>query len=80
MELNQILEGMLSQKASDLYITVDAPILFRVDGELRPQGDKLNAAQVSQLLDAMMDQVTEQPEPHSISRLEVAVHHRHETG
>ncbi|MEZ9445810.1 PilT/PilU family type 4a pilus ATPase [Vibrio sp. 10N.222.54.F12] len=56
MELNQILEGMLSQKASDLYITVDAPILFRVDGELRPQGEKLNAAQVAQLLDAMMDQ------------------------
>ncbi|UTT83860.1 PilT/PilU family type 4a pilus ATPase [Vibrio pelagius] len=56
MELNQILEGMLSQKASDLYITVDAPVLFRVDGELRPQGEVLNAAQVSQLLDAMMDQ------------------------
>lgn len=56
MELNQILEGMLSQKASDLYITVDAPVLFRVDGELRPQGEKLNTAQVSQLLDAMMEQ------------------------
>ena len=56
MELNQILEGMLSQRASDLYITVDAPVLFRVDGELRPQGEKLNSAQVSQLLDAMMNQ------------------------
>jgi len=56
MELNQILEGMLSQKASDLYITVDAPVLFRVDGELRPQGEVLNEDQVSQLLDAMMDQ------------------------
>ncbi|WP_394247563.1 PilT/PilU family type 4a pilus ATPase [Vibrio profundi] len=56
MELNQILEGMISQKASDLYITVGAPILFRVDGELRAQGEKLTEGQVAQLLDAMMDQ------------------------
>ncbi|MGB1281036.1 MAG: type IV pili twitching motility protein PilT, partial [Vibrio cyclitrophicus] len=55
MELNQILDGMIEQKASDLYLTVDAPVLFRVDGELRPQGEKLDAQQVKQLLDAMMD-------------------------
>ena len=55
MELNQCLEGMLNQKASDLYITVGAPILFRVDGELRAQGEKLTTPQVIDLLDAMMD-------------------------
>ncbi|MEI8672516.1 PilT/PilU family type 4a pilus ATPase [Vibrio sp. SA48] len=55
MELNQCLEGMLNKKASDLYITVGAPILFRVDGELRAQGEKLTTPQVIDLLDAMMD-------------------------
>lgn len=55
MKLNQCLEGMLNQKASDLYITVGAPILFRVDGELRAQGEKLTTPQVIDLLDAMMD-------------------------
>ncbi len=28
MELNQYLDGMLTHKASDLYITVGAPILY----------------------------------------------------
>ena len=55
MELNQILAGMNEEKASDLYITVGAPILFRIDGELRPQGEKLSEDQVTILLDAMMD-------------------------
>ncbi|OIQ24643.1 PilT/PilU family type 4a pilus ATPase [uncultured Vibrio sp.] len=56
MELDQCLQGMLSEKASDVYITVGAPILFRVDGELRAQGDKLNEAQVHGLLSTMMDE------------------------
>ncbi|MGF1721510.1 PilT/PilU family type 4a pilus ATPase [Vibrio kyushuensis] len=55
MELNQCLQGMINEKASDVYITVGAPILFRVDGELRAQGDKLNEEQVKQLLTSMMD-------------------------
>ncbi|MGF1697345.1 PilT/PilU family type 4a pilus ATPase [Vibrio lamellibrachiae] len=55
MELNQCLQGMINEKASDVYITVGAPILFRVDGELRAQGDKLNEDQVKQLLTSMMD-------------------------
>ena len=55
MDLNKFLEGMLALKASDLYITVGAPILFRVDGELRPQGDKLSENDVALLLDSAMD-------------------------
>lgn len=55
MDLNKFLESMLALKASDLYITVGAPILFRVDGELRPQGDKLNESDVAQLLDNAME-------------------------
>ncbi|OEF06451.1 PilT/PilU family type 4a pilus ATPase [Vibrio genomosp. F10] len=56
MELNQCLQGMITQKASDVYITVGAPILFRVDGELRAEGAKLSEAEVEQLLGAMMEQ------------------------
>ncbi|MGY3570852.1 PilT/PilU family type 4a pilus ATPase [Vibrio paucivorans] len=55
MDLNQCLQQMIELKASDLYLTVDAPILFRVDGELRAQGDKLNEGQVTRFLNAMMD-------------------------
>ncbi|AGB10891.1 PilT/PilU family type 4a pilus ATPase [Vibrio parahaemolyticus] len=55
MDLNKFLEGMLTLKASDLYITVGAPILFRVDGELRPQGEKLTEHDVAKLLDSAMD-------------------------
>ncbi|SUP57329.1 twitching motility protein PilT [Vibrio vulnificus] len=56
MDLNKILEGMITLKASDLYITVGAPVLFRVDGELRPQGEKLSQIEVAQLLDGAMDE------------------------
>ncbi|MCV5332270.1 hypothetical protein OFD71_28750, partial [Escherichia coli] len=55
MDLNKFLEGMLTLKASDLYITVGAPILFRVDGELRPQGEKLTESDVAALLDSAME-------------------------
>lgn len=57
MDLNKFLEGMLTLKASDLYITVGAPILFRVDGELRPQGEKLTEHDVAKLLDSAMDRI-----------------------
>ncbi len=56
MHLNTILETMLTLNASDLYITVDAPVLFRVHGELTPQGEKLKEYDVAKLLDAMMDE------------------------
>ncbi|MCG6283358.1 ATPase, T2SS/T4P/T4SS family, partial [Vibrio diabolicus] len=56
MQLEECLQGMMTHKASDLYITVGAPVLYRVDGELRAQGEKLDEAQVSALLAAMMDE------------------------
>jgi twitching motility protein PilU len=55
MELKQMLDTMVSLKASDVYITVGAPCLFRVDGELRANGDKLHQSGVTALLDSMMD-------------------------
>ncbi|MBY7984683.1 PilT/PilU family type 4a pilus ATPase [Vibrio fluvialis] len=56
MQLEECLQGMMTHKASDLYITVGAPVLYRVDGELRAQGEKLDEAQVNALLAAMMDE------------------------
>lgn len=55
MQLDQILQEMLTQGASDLYITVAAPILYRVNGDLQPQGEALSEAQVRELLLRMMD-------------------------
>ncbi|KOO08068.1 PilT/PilU family type 4a pilus ATPase [Vibrio hepatarius] len=55
MDVNVFLQGMNNQKASDLYITVGAPVLYRVDGELRAHGDKLSQADVDALLSNMMD-------------------------
>ncbi|ANU37508.1 PilT/PilU family type 4a pilus ATPase [Vibrio scophthalmi] len=53
--MDAFLQGMSEQKASDLYITVGAPVLYRVDGELQPQGDKLAEQEVFALLNSLMD-------------------------
>ncbi|USD65619.1 PilT/PilU family type 4a pilus ATPase [Vibrio sp. SCSIO 43136] len=57
MELNQILQQMVAKKASDIYITVGAPCLLRVHGELEAVGEVLNEHQVHTLLDSAMDDV-----------------------
>lgn len=56
MAMDSFLQGMKQHKASDLYITVDAPVLYRIDGELQPSGEKLSAEQVFELLDSIMDE------------------------
>ncbi|CAM4304736.1 MULTISPECIES: PilT/PilU family type 4a pilus ATPase [Vibrio] len=55
MELKELLGAMTQHKASDLYITVDAPCMFRVDGELQPFGEKLHQSGVTAFLDSIMD-------------------------
>lgn len=55
MDIDAFLQEMNNQKSSDLYITVGAPILYRVDGELRAHGEKLSHAVVNSLLESMMD-------------------------
>ena len=55
MDLDIFLKRMRDLNASDLYITVGAPILFRVDGELRPKGEALTKPEVEYLLDSTMD-------------------------
>ncbi|UAB70685.1 PilT/PilU family type 4a pilus ATPase [Vibrio sp. SCSIO 43132] len=56
MELNQVLSEMVSLKASDIYITVGAPVLLRVHGELQPLGEPLTEESAFHLLDTMMDE------------------------
>ncbi len=72
MELNHYLQSMATLKASDLYITVGAPVLLRVDGEMRPQGDTLSEPQVIALLNEMMDE-ERQAEFHSCREANFAV-------
>ncbi|KGY11781.1 twitching motility protein PilT [Vibrio tubiashii] len=72
MDIDAFLQQMIDHKASDLYITVDAPILYRVDGELKPYGDKLSHAVVSSLLDSMMDH-DRQHEFHSTKEANFAI-------
>ncbi|PMH43734.1 type IV pili twitching motility protein PilT [Vibrio sp. 10N.286.49.B3] len=60
MQLSHILQGMLAPKASDVYITVGAPILYRVDGDLVPHGEVLTKEDVFQLLDSAMDEGRQQ--------------------
>lgn len=55
MQLSQILDIMVSSKASDIYLTVGAPCLFRINGELKPQGEPLDRHAVEALLFEMMD-------------------------
>lgn len=56
MDINVFLQGMNSQKASDLYITVGAPVLYRVDGELRAHGEKLTLSDVDNLLSSVLEE------------------------
>ncbi len=56
MSFDDILTAMSAEKASDLYLTVGAPALYRVDGELKPKGDELTDEQVNALLDSVMDE------------------------
>ncbi|NVD05603.1 PilT/PilU family type 4a pilus ATPase [Vibrio sp. JPW-9-11-11] len=55
MDSDLYLQKMIEQKSSDLYITVGAPILYRVDGELKAEGEKLSHAMVTSLIEGMMD-------------------------
>ncbi|MBD1576241.1 PilT/PilU family type 4a pilus ATPase [Vibrio sp. S11_S32] len=55
MQLDQVLEMMVGSKASDIYLTVGAPCLFRIDGELKAHGGALDKGAVEALLFEMMD-------------------------
>ena len=54
MKLDQLLDNMVQKKASDVYITVDAPCLLRVHGEFQQLGEKQTVDSVTALLAEMM--------------------------
>jgi twitching motility protein PilU len=56
MKLQDILNEVVSKKASDLYITVDSPCLLRIDGHLHALGEELMRKGVDALFDEAMDQ------------------------
>lgn len=53
--IDDVLNHMLELKASDLYLTVGAPVLYRVDGELKSRGETLTERAIHELLNAVMD-------------------------
>ncbi|MGF1693552.1 PilT/PilU family type 4a pilus ATPase [Photobacterium kagoshimensis] len=55
MTLQDILDQMVANKASDLYITVDSPCLLKIDGQLQAVGDKLDRAGVDALFAEALD-------------------------
>ncbi|MGF1760176.1 PilT/PilU family type 4a pilus ATPase [Photobacterium sagamiensis] len=55
MKLQEILNEVVSRKASDLYITVDSPCLLRIDGNLHALGEVLTRSRVDALFDEAMD-------------------------
>ncbi|MDD1791916.1 PilT/PilU family type 4a pilus ATPase [Enterovibrio makurazakiensis] len=58
--LFELLDEMLTRRASDCYITVGASCMLRVDGSLKPVGDKLDEAGVNGLIKQAMDADTYQ--------------------
>src|SRR5262245_55085205 len=45
MDFQQILHSMVQKKASDVHLKAGAPPLFRVDGDLIPQGETILSPQ-----------------------------------
>ncbi|MFV0575242.1 MAG: PilT/PilU family type 4a pilus ATPase [Vibrio sp.] len=56
MQLSEMLGIMVSLKASDIYLAVGAPCLFRVHGQLQPHGKRLEKCDVEALLSEIMDE------------------------
>lgn len=56
MNIDDLLRKMGASKASDLYITVGAPSLLRIDGQLQRVGEELDEKSVYELLTPLMEQ------------------------
>lgn len=54
MQIDTILQQMIKNRASDLYITVDSAILYRIDGRLQPEGETLTEQYAYMLLRELM--------------------------
>ncbi len=57
MNIKELLQVMVKASASDLYLTVDSPSMFRVEGVTRPYGDtKLTSHQTEEIALALMSE------------------------
>lgn len=55
MNIRELLNIMVKQNSSDIYITVDSPPMFRTEGITRPYGDqKVTAAQSEEIATSIM--------------------------
>ena len=55
MNIRELLNVMVKQNSSDIYITVDSPPMFRTEGITRPYGDqKIIAAQAEEIASSIM--------------------------
>ncbi len=57
MDLQQILSSMVEKKASDVHMKAGAPPLFRIDGDLTPQGETpLSPQELAEVASYLMDE------------------------
>ena len=57
MDLQQILNSMVEKKASDVHMKAGAPPLFRIDGDLAPQGETiLTPQELGEVATYLMDE------------------------
>ncbi len=55
MNIRELLNVMIKQNSSDIYITVDSPPMFRTEGTTRPYGNqKITAAQAEEIAASIM--------------------------
>jgi len=55
MDLTQLFKYMAEQRASDVYLSADAPVLVKIEGEARPiSAQKLNAGMVKKTAYSLM--------------------------
>src|SRR5688572_24982170 len=50
MTFFELVEAAAAKRASDIHLSVDEPVLFRIDGRLMPQGEALAARAVETLV------------------------------
>ncbi|HEY5038845.1 MAG TPA: type IV pili twitching motility protein PilT, partial [bacterium] len=57
MDLQEILNSMVSKKASDVHMKAGAPPLFRIDGDLIPQSETpLTPPELAEVASYLMDE------------------------
>lgn len=56
LDISKLLGVMVEHDASDLYITVDSPPMYRINGVIRPAGNRvLNAEDTEMLAKSIMN-------------------------